>query len=627
MYIKTITISNFQCFAEEPTIINLEKDITCFVGNNGTGKSTIMHALQKIFGKTLLERNITKSDFHVSSPEDPIDNKQLYIDVIFQFSDSDEAEKPFFAFIYEDDKHNHYVRIRLEAEWTSNEYDDEVSSKLYWVLTKEYVEFGDDSELKVNVENYERRLIDFIYVPATRDAKCILSNNMQKIIKEIEYYADITDIQRREIEAGSKELGDKIHKLPIINSIQDIINNIWESLHDNTLAHYKKIKMEVVSSEFKDLVKLLKIKLGPSEIDNFKTIDELSDGQISLLYLALALSLHDIELKHEQGLLDGAKMQDRELPVLTIIALEEPENHLSPFYLSKIIDVIENKSKEYGIVGLITSHSPNVVRRINKVEQIRFLRQFIKAGDRQSSVTTIKLPENRSEDDYKFLNQAVLAHPELYFAKLVILGEGDSEEIVLPTVARKLGMNLDTSFVSFVKLGGRHVNHMWRLLDELKIPYITLVDYDCGREGGGIKRVHDINVLLEKEDLTRENLEEKNIYFSYPLDLDMMMIQAFPSFYEDKGRNSPHEALIKSVLGEDAQESQYTDEGLTIFNDGLLKKYRYLFKNKSKVASHYIACDKIKDMSVDDLKHALPDVLKKIIDKAHKIIQNEEMEY
>ena len=108
MYIKTITISNFQCFAEEPTIITMEKDITCFVGNNGTGKSTIMHALQKIFGKTLLERNITKSDFHVSSPEDTIDNKQLYIDVIFQFSASDEAQPAFF----------HYVRgIRLQERF------------------------------------------------------------------------------------------------------------------------------------------------------------------------------------------------------------------------------------------------------------------------------------------------------------------------------------------------------------------------------------------------------------------------------------------------------------------------------------------------------------------------------
>ncbi len=448
---------------------------------------------------------------------------------------------------------------------------------------------------------------------------------MQKIIKEIEYYADISDIQKNDIERGSKELGNKIHELPMIKSIQDIINDIWIKLHDNTLEHYKNVKMEVVSSEFKYLVKLLKIKLGPSEIDNFKNIDELSDGQISLLYLALALSLHDIELKHEKGLLNGAKQQDREIPVLTIVALEEPENHLSPFYLSKIIDMIENKNKECGILGLITSHSPNVVRRINKVEQIRFLRQFVEDGDRKSTIKTIKLPGNRNEDDYKFLTQAVLAHPELYFAKLVILGEGDSEEIVLPTIAKKMEVNLDTSFVSFVKLGGRHVNHMWRLLEHLRIPYITLVDYDCGRYGGGIKRVQDINNLLGETDLTKDDLEEKNIYFSYPLDLDMMMIEAFPSFYEDNGRSSSHESLIKSVLSENCDEEQYAREGLTIFSDELLKKYRYLFKNKSKVASHYLACDKIKEMNIETFRTMLPLVLNKIICKAQQIIQNTEI--
>ena len=40
------------------------------------------------------------------------------------------------------------------------------------------------------------------------------------------------------------------------------------------------------------------------------------------------------------------------------------------------------------------------------------------------------------EDVYKYINQAILAHPELYFSKLVILGEGDSEEIVIPQKRR-----------------------------------------------------------------------------------------------------------------------------------------------------------------------------------------------
>lgn len=34
-------------------------------------------------------------------------------------------------------------------------------------------------------------------------------------------------------------------------------------------------------------------------------------------------------------------------------------------------------------------------------------------------------------NQYKSIKEAVKAYPELYFAKLVILGEGDSEEITI----------------------------------------------------------------------------------------------------------------------------------------------------------------------------------------------------
>ena len=48
---------------------------------------------------------------------------------------------------------------------------------------------------------------------------------------------------------------------------------------------------------------------------------------------------------------------------------------------------------------------------------------------------------------------------------------------------------LDPSFVAIVPLGGRHVQHFWRLLRGLCIPYATVLDLDLGRNGGGFGRV------------------------------------------------------------------------------------------------------------------------------------------
>ena len=48
-----------------------------------------------------------------------------------------------------------------------------------------------------------------------------------------------------------------------------------------------------------------------------------------------------------------------------------------------------------------------------------------------SVVNKLVLPDKES-DAYKYVKNAVIAYPELYFSSLIILGEGDSEEIIIP---------------------------------------------------------------------------------------------------------------------------------------------------------------------------------------------------
>lgn len=624
MFIKSMEISNFQCFSKEAIQIDFEKDITCLIGNNGAGKTSVLMALQKMFGKSVNERTILKSDFHICTNEKEIGNRQLYIDVIFQFDDKEkERILAFFTpVVYENKNKELQARIRLEALWNEGEYDDDVSSSLFWVLTDDKIDFGDETPLKIKLENYERKQINFIYIPATRNVKNVLAIELKRIAKIIKSYTNISDKEKKDIEERSTSLGDSINNITAIQSVQQIINEIWNKIHDNSLPHYGNVKLETIENQFEDLVGSLLLKLFPSENLNMRNIDELSDGQISLLYLTLSIALDEIEKRHATNELPGFRERDYDAPIFTILALEEPENHLSPFYLSRIINAWEDKCKSESIIGIITSHSPNVVKRLNQIDQIRFLRQENTSADRYTLICKILLPENKTEDDYKYINQAILSHPELYFSKLVVLGEGDSEEIILPIIAQKKLCPFDTSFISFVPLEGRHVNHMWRLLKELKIPYVTLLDYDCGRFYGGQKRLKEISSKLQYNDpITIEDLEKHNVFFSYPLDFDMLMIKAFPDFYDDNGYEDDHEDLVKAVLGKNGNESEYVYPNV-FFSDDLLRKYRYLFKSKSKVASHYIACDKIKNMAIEDFQKKCPVVLSKLVQRICMIITN-----
>lgn len=242
----------------------------------------------------------------------------------------------------------------------------------------------------------------------------------------------------------------------------------------------------------------------------------------------------------------------------------------------------------------------------------------------------------------------MLAFPELYFARFVLLVEGDSERIVLPRLARAEGLVLDPSFVAVVPLGGRHVQHFWRLLNGLSIPFATLLDLDLGRKGGGFGRVKTIISELLEADFPREqvlaikdgvlsqekldkmhewdssdaswlggwvsDLENYGVFFSGPLDLDMAMLTAFPTAYEaiiPKGGGPSMEAdeAAKVVLGTGGKGIEDYKDDLATYKDRM-PAYRYHFLTRSKPATHLQALAQLDD---EALAKGMPKTYRELI--------------
>ncbi|MBA3641658.1 MAG: AAA family ATPase, partial [Acidobacteria bacterium] len=410
-------------------------------------------------------------------------------------------------------------------------------------------------------------------------------------------------------------------------------------------------RLRVISRQFEEVVRRLGVvfQRGPAGIE--RGLESLSEGQQSLFYFALAAAVFDLEREAVSTGVDGFNADAIAVPALTVFAIEEPENHLSPFYLARIVNQVRSLVAEGAGQAVITSHSPAVLSRVEPPE-VRYCR--CDPTTHRTSVRAISLPED-DEDAAKFVRGAMLAYPELYFARFVVLVEGDSERVVLPRLAQSIDLLIDPAFVAIVPLGGRHVQHFWRLLSGIEIPYATLLDLDLGRDGGGFGRVKTaIEKLLEigvdEKDLLGlsdgkllsrvrlakmhtwkevehlegwvDSLEKHAVFFSSPLDVDLAMIAAFPDAYakivpQGGGPKMTIEKAAEAILGEGGL-SYY--DGLRKPLRDLLPGYRYHFLTHSKPATHLRVLVGIDDAT---LKAKMPSTLRAVLKHVKKHLRRD----
>jgi len=643
----------------------LESDITALIGANGAGKSAFIEALRRMFGVTREERTMKQADVHFAPNERPdqVSERKVVIDVVFAFPElRDDAQDAVntvpavFRYMTASEIGNPLrVRMRLEALWRNNEgYVDEIESANYWVKHLGDVEFGEDGENglhKERVRGTDREKIRLIYVPATRDGSAVIRQVMRSLLVRLERSAVINEETERCIQKISDRLQKEVERLPAVKRIATKLDEYWRFLHRE--KRLGKASLEVQSGEFSQILRNLKANFSPTPSGREYGIDGLSEGQSSLFFLAAAATLAQLESEiatNEPP--EGFREQDVIPPAITIYAVEEPENHLAPFYISRLMSLLGDLCGGIHAIGIVTSHAPAVLRRLspNKVRHFR-----LDASDLLAKVNPISLPENNA-DAGKFIRQAVTAHPELYFAKLVILGEGDSEAVVIPRIAAAIGLDLDPSFVAYVPLGGRHVNHLWSLLGNLGIPFLTLLDFDLGRHGAGplrLKYAHgQLEIIGKKvsinkssdgldktsywEELNRQDLKKwivelrrHGVYFSYPLDLDMLMLKEFSGAYENEIKEDSRadwrvDELEVSVFGSGGSIKKYEDYGFKKDKPTKsdLHNYDYLFKRRSKPTSHLAALAVLSD---EEIKKSCPEVLKKLIEDAEAQINHETM--
>ena len=204
-------------------------------------------------------------------------------------------------------------------------------------------------------------------------------------------------------------------------------------------------------------------------------------GELNLLFIAAELLL----LKDDT---DGG---------LKLALIEELEAHLHPQAQLRLISYLQNEYNENDVQIIISTHSPILASKINLKNLI-----LMKNGvgyDLAEGMTGLQ------KSDYLFLQRFLdSTKANLFFAKGIIMVEGDAENILIPVLADILGYPLEKYGISIVNVGSTAFLRYSRIMvradgADIGIPVSVITDCDV--------RPYDIDPTTKEKVFNEKEIE------------------------------------------------------------------------------------------------------------------------
>jgi hypothetical protein len=180
------------------------------------------------------------------------------------------------------------------------------------------------------------------------------------------------------------------------------------------------------------------------------------------------------------------------LPAL-VVAIEEPEIYQHPARARAFARSLTAIASQAGVQVIVATHSPFFVRP----EQFESLHRFtLESGETATARTTVSIISSRTGLAPDKIQSAIERNvptefSEGFFADKVVLVEGPTDRVVLEAVAARLGLDLDGRGISVLSVSGKEsLRTGYEILRALGIPTYVLADGDFG--GAARKHPNDL---------------------------------------------------------------------------------------------------------------------------------------
>jgi putative ATP-dependent endonuclease of the OLD family len=412
MKLVRLRLCNFRSFGADCTELALD-DLTFLLGPNGAGKTAALQALARMFSLDPAQRKVKKADFHVAHDEKSEQapaTRELWIEADFEFPELlGEGSVTGSAAVPGSFAHMQLagvngpalVRYRLHAKI---EQDDDIEESFTFVIKVD----GDGHPVgEGRVAKHDRNAIQVHYLPARRDPADHISYSANALLGRA-LRSTNWGAEREKIFVLTEQISSTLVGNGAIEGMTGALSAHWRNLHKGD--YFTDPSISFARSELENLLRHLSIGFAPGHGEQLVDFSRLSDGQQSILYLSIVLGMHEIGAAVLSGKLASAFDIDKLRPaVFTLIAIEEPENSLSPHYLGRVVRTLREFAEGQDAQAVFATHSPSLMRRVPP-ETVRYLRLDER---RKTVVRQIELPED--EEALKFVREAVQAFPELYF--------------------------------------------------------------------------------------------------------------------------------------------------------------------------------------------------------------------
>lgn len=507
MFLSKLKIWNFRKYGtkengDSGVTVLFNERLNLIVGENDSGKTAIIDAIKLVLGTQSYDNiRLEENDFY--REKNGKRSTSLKVECTFENLSDIEAGR-FLEWIYIDEDGNPKLEVRVTAKLKENKIiirktggkeDLDVNFEATENLRVTYLKPLRDAEHELS-PGYRSRFAQVLKShPIFKDSSGI--HEIEEIMKDanegIEKYfkVSISENNNKEIdvtEENNRDSDDTSDPSSIIKSISQTLNNFLGSDNDKY-----EVNINISEMELNKILSRLMLKIDE---------DKVGLGTLNQLYMAMELLLLDIKEKNNE---------------FGLALIEEIEAHIHPQAQLRIIKHLEENIKSQTI---LTTHSITLASIAN-------LNSLILCRN-NSAYSLNKKYTRLSSGDYEFLERFLdSTKANLFFAKGVIMVEGDAENILIPTIAKIIGKPLYMYGVSIVNVGNvaflRYSNifiskeedktvgiptSIVTDLDVRPIQYFTDEDNNNEFKGYKLYRIKKYDEYYVKEEDSRQRVKE-----------------------------------------------------------------------------------------------------------------------